>query len=56
MKKDYKIHGDKIHKYIAIVEAESPELAWELSKDMSTNVWREVASDDPIEPYNVEEV
>ena len=29
MKKDYKIHGDKIHKYIAIVEAESPELAWE---------------------------
>jgi len=56
MKKDYKVHADKIHKYTAIIEAESPEIAWEHAKEMSTNVWQEVPSDDPIEPYNVEEV
>lgn len=32
MKKDYRVHADKIHKYTAIIEAESPETAWDYAK------------------------
>ena len=56
MRKDYKVYGDKVHKYYVTINADSPEIAYEAAQGMSTNQWQEVPTDDSIEPYQVEEM
>jgi len=53
---EYQVTADKLHKYIATVNAESPDMAWDMAKQLNKDMWQEVLSDDPIEPYGIEEV
>jgi hypothetical protein len=56
MRKDYKVYGDKVHKYYVTINADSPEIAYEAAQQMSTDKWEEVPTDDVIEPYQVQEM
>lgn len=55
MRKDYKVYGDVVQKYYVTVNAESPDIAWEAARLMTTNQWQQIPTDDVIDPYHVEE-
>ena len=54
-RKDYKIYGDRVHKYYVTINAESPDIAWDAAQAMSTDKWQEIPTDDVVDPYHVEE-
>ena len=51
----YRVYGDKTHKYYIDVEASSADEAWNLALEMNS-IWHDVETDDPIDPYSVEEI
>ena len=55
-RKDYKVFGDRVHKYYVTVNAESPDIAWEAAAGLETHQWEEVPIDNYIEPYEVKEL
>jgi hypothetical protein len=54
-RKDYKVYGDKVHKYYVTINAESQEIAWDAAAAMSSDQWFELETDDTIEPFSIEE-
>jgi hypothetical protein len=44
----YRVYGDKTHKYYI-------DVAWNLALEMNS-IWHDVETDDPIDPYSVEEI
>ncbi|NDB59580.1 hypothetical protein EB001_14180 [bacterium] len=56
MRKDYKVYGDKVHKYYVTINADSADIAWDAAQAMTTDMWQAVPTDDVIDPYHVEEM
>jgi len=54
-RKDYKVYGDLTLKYSVTVNAESPEIAYDAARSMTTDQWSLVPTDEVIDPYLVEE-
>lgn len=50
----YRIFGDKLTEYYAIVTADSKENAYEIASNNDNIDWFEVETDNEIVPYNVE--
>lgn len=51
---DYRVYGDMVHKYYVDVAAPNEEVAWEAARQIPTNGWSEVVTDEVIDPYRVE--
>lgn len=54
-RKDYRVYGDKVHRYYVTINAESPDIAWDAAASMSSEKWSELETDSIIEPFSVEE-